>query len=202
MKRFYSKNRKIIAKRLKTILTDAGEPRINRVCINKIVDKDLRRDTQPARTVLAHQDLMPNRVYYLETGIVRLCLKMPGSRLSTLCFFSDGEFLFIPFLELSNQFHRLSLQTVSDCVVWSSEIENFKRNIIKCNNSLWECLKIHFLQEFEEVVSMREYLCQMYNAKERYNILLSGNQNLINKAPDKYLASYIGVAPATYSRIK
>lgn len=201
MEKYHCENRKIIERRLKSILVDAEVSCINNGCINNIITKEFHREKVSSRTVLVDQNLKPNKMYYLESGLVRLFLKISGQKSFTLFFVSGGEFVFIPFLELSTQFRRLSLQAVSDCVVWSVEIENFKRNSI-CNNSLWDYLKIHFLKKFEEVVSMREYFFQSYNAKERYDILMTEDLDLISKAPDKYLASYIGVAPETYSRMK
>jgi CRP-like cAMP-binding protein len=39
-------------------------------------------------------------------------------------------------------------------------------------------------------------------AKERYETLLSGNQELINRLPQKYLASFLGIKAESLSRIR
>lgn len=40
------------------------------------------------------------------------------------------------------------------------------------------------------------------SAKERYEILLTENPNLVLRVPSIYIASYLGITPETLSRIK
>lgn len=47
-----------------------------------------------------------------------------------------------------------------------------------------------------------ELECIRYNTKERFLRFMSGNPELFQRVPQKYLASYLNVKPETFSRLK
>lgn len=49
---------------------------------------------------------------------------------------------------------------------------------------------------------MREYHRQTLSARERYQIMVRDYPELIRRIPDFQLAAWLGVAPATFSRLK
>lgn len=60
-------------------------------------------------------------------------------------------------------------------------------------------------------IRMGDFICEMaakirfftiLTPEERYIHLIKDNKSLINRVEDRYLASYIGITPVSYSRIK
>jgi hypothetical protein len=49
---------------------------------------------------------------------------------------------------------------------------------------------------------MREYRKHTMSARERYQLLLEEYPELVKRVPDNQLASWLGVVPATFSRLK
>lgn len=202
MKNRDCQDRKLIAKRVKTALSHSGAPRENLARIEKLIPEAFFRSINPPMKTLIHQGVQPNKIYYISDGILSLCLETSGKKLYTLSFFSGGQLVFVPFHEIKSDSLHITLQAITECVVWSAEYKVFKDKVVGCNQFYWDYLEMYFLQEFSEIVSMREYLCQTYNAEERYNILLRENKHLIDKVPDRDLASYIGVKPEAFFRLK
>lgn len=63
-------------------------------------------------------------------------------------------------------------------------------------------MKIAVTEELAELTSMREFRKQTMPARERYRILLEEYPELVRRVPDNQLASWLGVVPATFSRLK
>ena len=57
-------------------------------------------------------------------------------------------------------------------------------------------------EELAELTSMREFRKQTMPAKERYQLLLEEYPELVQRVPDNQLAAWLGVVPATFSRLK
>lgn len=49
---------------------------------------------------------------------------------------------------------------------------------------------------------MREFRKQTMPARERYQLLLEEYPELVQRVPDNQLAAWLGVVPATFSRLK
>lgn len=56
----------------------------------------------------------------------------------------------------------------------------------------------HYYQESE----WRAYSIRMQTAQERYQYLIDHHPELVNRVPNKYLATYLGMDPSTLSRAK
>jgi predicted component of type VI protein secretion system len=54
----------------------------------------------------------------------------------------------------------------------------------------------------EELTSMREFRKQTLQAGERYRLMLQEYPELVRRVPDNQLAAWLGVASATFSRLK
>ncbi|HVZ55532.1 MAG TPA: Crp/Fnr family transcriptional regulator [Chitinophagaceae bacterium] len=58
------------------------------------------------------------------------------------------------------------------------------------------------LEQYYRDAEERAFICRIPNARRRYQRFLEHNPNLANRVPVKYIASYLGIAVETLSRIR
>ena len=70
--------------------------------------------------------------------------------------------------------------------------------------------KSHQLEALGRIIAEKAYLAtveklanmQLYNLAEKYQLLMKTSPSIIQRVPQKYIASYLGVSEQSLSRIK
>jgi CRP-like cAMP-binding protein len=159
------------------------------------------------RTLLSKGDSLmrlgesEHRVAFLHTGIVRYHLIHPETGEDV-----TKDFSFAPQFSMSfgslvrEQPARVAVSAVQDCAVtlWPGRawLEALNGNIE------WQKLGRKFAERLYVRKEDRELAFLLQSADERYDALLAGFPPEAEQIPQHFLASYVGVAPESLSRLK
>ena len=149
---------------------------------------------------LLKKDEIADEYYLLEKGIVRAFVQDYDHNEITTEFFVENEIVIVP----SSLFQRIpsqeTLQTITDCIVWKIDFDQFQH-------------LFHFIPGFSEwgrlwftfqLFTLKQKSLDMVTetAKNRYLKLLKEKPDIIQNAPLKQIASYLGITDSSLSRIR
>jgi CRP-like cAMP-binding protein len=142
-----------------------------------------------------------HRVAFLHSGIVRYHLVHPETGEDV-----TKDFSFAPQFSMSfgslvrEQPARVAVSAVQDCAVtlWPARAWLDAVN----GDPEWQKLGRKFAERLYVRKEDREIAFLLKSAEERYNALLAGFPPEVEEIPQHFLASYVGVAPESLSRLK
>ncbi|SFR57030.1 cAMP-binding domain of CRP or a regulatory subunit of cAMP-dependent protein kinases [Marinobacter daqiaonensis] len=168
--------------------------------------KELAQLFQPRRveaeaTLEAH-DRPWGQVYLIQYGVMRLYREAPTGRIAIHHFFSEGDLVWPVFGRTRTKRNTLCLTAVTNCTVWTANFSAFRAAVSSRGEDTWARFALSLIEELAELTSMREFRKQTMPAKERYHLMLEEYPELVKRVPDNQLAAWLGVVPATFSRLK
>lgn len=141
-------------------------------------------------------------VYLIQYGIMRLFRESPSGKVAVHHFFTEGDMVWPVFGRSRTIRNTLCLTTVTPATVWVADFSAFRAAIHARGEGFWPRFAMALTEEMAELSSMREFRKHTMPAKERYHLLLEEYPELVKRVPDNQLASWLGVVPATFSRLK
>lgn len=139
-------------------------------------------------------------LHFIEHGILRFWAFDKDDKEVTFQFASDGEFTNSHFLGKNNKLSTFNIQVLCDTSIWRLKLTDldylytFSLNINKMARIVLKDILTNKIN--------REICLLKQSPEERYKDLLKKEKHLIQNVPLKYVASYLGMAPQTLSRIR
>ncbi len=156
-----------------------------------------------ADTPLEKHDQPWANVYLIQYGVMRLFREAPSGKIAIHHFFTEGDLVWPVFGRARTVRNTLCLSTVTPATVWVADFASFRSTVQSHGDGgLWPRFALSLTEELAELTSMREFRKHTMPAKERYQLLLEEYPELVRRVPDNQLASWLGVVPATFSRLK
>ncbi|MBC7184341.1 MAG: Crp/Fnr family transcriptional regulator [Marinobacter sp.] len=155
-----------------------------------------------AETGLEKHDSPWANVYLIQYGILRLFREAPNGKISVHHFFSEGDMVWPVFGRSRTVRNTLCLTSCTPATLWVADFAAFRSAIQSHGEGLWPRFALALTEEMAELTSMREFRKHTMSALERYQLLLEEYPELVRRVPDNQLASWLGVVPATFSRLK
>jgi len=150
-------------------------------------------------SIILREGEICTKCYFVISGCVRQFQLMNGDE-KTTAFFQEGQaaVLYSSYMKQSPSTYYLYCLEDSVLVAGTREQEEILHKQYPKLAYL-----VHTLMP-EDYVKMQERLALFsnYNPEERYQILLQTQPELIRRVPLHQLASYIGVTPESFSRIR
>ncbi len=138
-------------------------------------------------------------VIFIETGLVRYYINSDGEE-RTNYFNKEGEFVcdYLSFLPQSPS--NVNIQALEDTTIFAisfNDIQEFYREV--AHGERFGRLAIE--QVFVSIISQ---IGSLYtdSPEERYSKFLSNFRDLVQRVPQYYIASYVGIKPQSLSRIR
>ncbi len=137
---------------------------------------------------------------FLETGFARAYTYDAAGNEVTTAFYSPHSIVF----EVASYFKRTpskeNIQTLTSCTGWAGSYDDFQ-------------ILFHSIPAFREFgranlvngfIALKERMLAMINltAEQRYANLMAARPEIIQHAPLKYIASYLGITDTSLSRIR
>mgnify|MGYP000185691824 CR=1 FL=1 len=136
--------------------------------------------------------------HFLETGLVRHFILNDGN--DTTTFFIPAPYCITSRLSFLNQSPtKENIQAIEKSVVWEISWKQYN-NLMKLNS--WSAFTRKILNEVQNITEERLFTNLTETAELRYQKLLTQQPQLINRIPLKHLASYLGIASQSLSRIR
>ena len=165
----------------------------------QIFSSKLTKREFPRKHILLESGNVENHLSFIESGIARFYIPKENNDL-TFSFAFANSFLsgYDSFLTRNPSLYNI--ETLTKTTLWQLTYENLE--IIYKETQIGNALgrqasELLFLKK-----SKRELSLLNDSSEERYQKLFTEQPELIRLIPLKYIASYIGVAPQTLSRIR
>lgn len=167
--------------------------------LKKDISQKLQYKNYKKKDILLNQGEICDHLYFVSKGLLRAYYEIEGK---DICSWFMKEMDFI--IAVSSFFQREpsieSIQALSDCELCYIH-----------HDDLMELYEKHLefntigrrLTEYYYCLSEKRLMCMRnQTAAEKYNFLLVYYPTLVERVPNMYLASYLGIARETLSRIK
>ena len=153
----------------------------------------------PPKTILLEEGKIANRLYLIRKGCLRLFFIHEGKDI-TFQFFFEGDFV-ASFDSLYKRKPSLfSLESIEPAEISTIKRDDFY-NLIEQTPSLRQEYEEKLIDRFSAYQQL--FLSRIKNTpQERYEELLKEYPNIIQRVPQHYIASYLGITPVSLSRIR
>ena len=137
-------------------------------------------------------------LYFLETGLLRYFINTDGNEITK--FFTYAPYCFTSQVSFNNKKPATeNIQTIEKSIIWQITLE-------LCNKlyqlESWNTFARKITQEVQFFTENILEEMQSQTAESRYSKILNEDAELTNRISLKYLASFLGIAPQSLSRIR
>lgn len=151
------------------------------------------------KTILLEEGKVADRLYLIRKGCLRLFFYNEGKDM-TFQFFFEGDFV-ASFDSLYKRtpslFYLESIEPTELTVIRKEDFYNQINNNLLLKQ-LYEEKLIDRFHAYQQL-----FLSRIKNTpQQRYEELLKENPNIIQRIPQHYIASYLGITPVSLSRIR
>lgn len=153
----------------------------------------------PSKTMLLEEGKIADKLYFIRKGCLRLFFYNEGKDI-TFQFFFEGDFV-ASFDSLYKGTPSLfSLESIEPSEVMFIKKEDFY-NEVENNSSLRKVYEEKIIERFSFYQHL--FLSRIKNTpQQRCEELLKEYPNIIQRVPQHYIASYLGITPVSLSRIR
>lgn len=157
-----------------------------------------QQDCKP-KTVLLKEGEISKKIYYIEKGCLRVWFNNEGKEI-TFQFFFEGQFFSGIESFWTNQPSLYTIETIEACTVHSITKKDFQ-TIYNSSEKIRQEFELYI---FKRLISyQRLFLSRIKDSPEkRYIQLLEDHPSILQRIPQHYIASYLGITPVSLSRIR
>jgi CRP-like cAMP-binding protein len=155
------------------------------------------RTLQPGELLL-EEGRICRHLFFMESGFLRYFVWRDGKDITK--FFTEAPYCFTSQQSFSNEIPAAeNIESLDHCQIWQMRREDAYRLLERTS---WNTFIRKLIQEVQFYTEELLYQAQNETAVERYQKMIERNDPLLQKAPLKDLASYLGIAPQSLSRIR
>lgn len=152
----------------------------------------------PKNTMLVSINEVNDRMFFFRSGLAYAFYKIEEREI-TSWFVKENDFIYIPDSFLDQKPSKEAIQTLEDSVVVSLTYASMEAiyDAFPAANRIGRLLTQGYLKKFDKRVrSLR-----MQSAETRFKNFIEHYPKMFARLPQKIIASYLGIAPETASRI-
>ncbi|MES2417479.1 MAG: Crp/Fnr family transcriptional regulator [Bacteroidota bacterium] len=156
----------------------------------------------PAKTILLEEGQVSKRVYWIEKGCIRVWFNNDGKDITYQFFFENSTVASIESFR-KNIPSAGNMEALEPCTLWYADKEDIEFIIDEiCEEP--ELRKLFIDKIFQRTFDYMKYFFSAIKdpPQQRYLDLLKENPQLIQRVPQHYIASYLGITTVHLSRIK
>ncbi|MEO0728251.1 MAG: Crp/Fnr family transcriptional regulator [Bacteroidota bacterium] len=149
--------------------------------------------------ILLEEGKICRKLYFLESGLMHYYVNRDGREVTK--YFTEPPYCFTSQRSLTKDLPAgESIQAITDSRVW----EMSKSDAFRLLDELpsWNTFVRTLIQEVQYYTEVILEDLQNKTAEERYAEMITERNTLLEQVPLKYLASYLGIAPQSLSRIR
>ena len=149
-------------------------------------------------TLILEEGKICRHLYFLESGFLRFFVWRSG--IASTKFFTQAPYCFTSQRSFNMDTPaNESIEVIEDCVIWKMKKEDAFQLL---NLPSWNKFVRVLIQEVQFNTEQILEDIQNETAEHRYRKMLTTGNPILQKAPLKHLASYLGIAPQSLSRIR
>jgi CRP-like cAMP-binding protein len=158
-----------------------------------------KQEEFPGKTVLLKEGQVSERMFYIEKGCIRLSFNKDGRDI-TFQFFFEGEGVSSAESFRSNEPSLFSIETIEPCIVHILNKKDYAIMIAQ-SPSIKRELEDQTFQRLMDYQKM--FLSRIKNSpEERYKELMNQSPHILQRVPQHYIASFLGITSVSLSRIR
>lgn len=136
--------------------------------------------------------------YFIEEGLVRNFVTHNNQEITK--FFVPAPYCITSRMSFINQtLTKDNVQTLERSVIWQINLKQYNE-LMKLDS--WRLFTRKMLNEVQDFTEQRLIENMTETAEVRYYRMQKETPDLVNRIPQKYLASYLGIATQSLSRIR
>lgn len=161
-----------------------------------------KRIEVPAKAILLHEGEISKRAFHIEKGCLRACFNNNGHYV-TCQFMFEGQVVSSADSFKRNIPSSFTIEAIEPSVIQvlhKKDYELIMRDLYQDNKFLQEMLEIIFDRQLHY---MHEFMSFIRDTpQQRYLNLLHDKPQILQRVPQHYIASYLGITPVHLSRIR
>jgi len=158
-----------------------------------------KRVEVPARTVLLREGEISKTMFFIVKGCLRTWVNHDGKEVTTQFFF-EGDSVSSMESFRTNQPSLYSIETIEPSVLQAISQQDF-RQVVEKSDRLKKDFEEHlFRRLFQTQQLALSYLKN--NPRQRYDELIQKFPHIVQRVPQHYIASYLGITAVSLSRIR
>lgn len=153
----------------------------------------------PAKTTLLKEGKVSRTMFFIEKGCLRTWVDNDGKEITTQFFF-EGESVSSIESFRTNQPSLYSIESLEPCVLQTISQRDFQQ-LIEESSELKREMEEHL---FRRLFQSQQFLYSLLknNPQQRYEELIKKHPLLVQRVPQHYIASYLGITSVSLSRIR
>lgn len=162
-------------------------------------EKYINRVEVPARTVLLEEGKVSKTMFFVEKGCLRTWINHDGKEITTQFFFEGDSVSSIESFR-TNRPSLYSIESIEPCILHTVSQRDFQK-VIEEQPPLRKMFEEHLFRRLFE--GQRIMLSFLRNTpQQRYEELIRQYPHIVQRVPQHYIASYLGITPVSLSRIR
>ena len=158
-----------------------------------------KRQEVPAKTIILQEGQISRTMFFIEKGCLRTWVNNDGRDITTQFFFEDGTVSSIESFR-TNQPSLYSIESIEPCILQTISQQDFQ-NVLEKFPEIKEEMQEHL---FKRLLKAQKtfYSYLKNNPEQRYKELIEEHPHIIQRIPQHYIASYLGITSVSLSRIR
>lgn len=157
------------------------------------------RQERPAKTILLQEGKISKTMYFIEKGCLRTWINDDGKEITTQFFF-EGDIVSGIESFRTEQPSLYSIETIEPCVLQTITQRDFQ-NIIEHSPEIKMQLEEHLFKRLFQLQKL--FFSYLKNSpQQRYEALVTMHPHIVQRVPQHYIASYLGITSVSLSRIR
>ncbi|RQP13323.1 MAG: Crp/Fnr family transcriptional regulator [Parapedobacter sp.] len=153
----------------------------------------------PAKTTLLQEGKVSKTMFIVEKGCLRTWINNDGREITTQFFFEGDSVSSIESFR-TNEPSLYSIESLEPCILQTISQKNFQ-NMLEKEPELKKKMEDRlFRRLFQSQQLLYSFLKN--NPQKRYEELLEQHPHIIQRIPQHYIASYLGITSVSLSRIR
>jgi CRP-like cAMP-binding protein len=164
----------------------------------KLVSACFEKQAVQKDEIILHKGKVCKYLYFLKSGLLRFYISKDGNEI--IKYFTVAPYCFTSQVSFANEKPASeNIQAIEDSILWRCPMRQ-AFDLLSLNS--WNTFVRKLIQEVQYYTDEILQEVQIETAEARYQRLINENPRLIQRIPLKYLASYLGIAPQSLSRIR
>src|SRR5690606_14185894 len=153
----------------------------------------------PAKTILLGEGQVSRTMFFIEKGCLRTWINSDGKQITTQLFFEGDTVASIESFR-TDQPSLYNIETIEPCVLQTVSQRDFQA-ALDASPDLKKRLEDRL---FKRLVQSQQiwYSFLRNNPQKRYEELIERYPQIVQRVPQHYIASYLGITPVSLSRIR
>jgi len=158
-----------------------------------------KRTSVPAHTVLLREGMVSRKAWFIEKGCIRLWFNNQGKDITFQFFFENEGVSSIESFETKTP-SLFNIETLEPCILHELKQKDFQtmRTESTAFNDLINATILRRMVYYQQLFLSRI----KDNPQQRYAALVNDHPHIVQRVPQHYIASYLGITPVSLSRIR